>query len=682
MDDAELELLLDALNPEQREAVGAVDGPVLVLAGAGSGKTRVITVRTAYLLHQGVDPRSVCLVTFTNKAADEMRTRLERMVGKHQAELLTIGTFHRFCLWMLRQYLDRLDRGTRFSLCDAADQIGGVKQVLRELHIPEKSVEPRKLQAKISLLKNRLVTPDQALAAAAGDEDEELLAHVYAAYQAWLTRGRTLDFDDLLMRGVELLRDHEDVREELRARFQYLMVDEYQDTNEVQYELLRLLAGRRGNLCAVGDDDQSIYGWRGADVRKILGFERDFEGATVVKLETNYRSTPQILEAANKVIRNNVDRHQKTLRAAVPDGTKVEGQAAEDDTAEADGIALHIQREVRERHAAHADFAVLFRTATQPRAIETQLRARGIPYVLVGGQSYFDRKEIKDVIAYLRVASNPDDESALLRILNRPTRGIGKKSIDRMLEFATEHGIPVGAAIRRHAEIDSLPPAAARAANALLDTLAEWVEPEPTDDLAERIEALVERVGYRSEVERCYPDELQQTQRWSAIEDLIGYARKHVDRRRAPSLSRFLTELQLDNSDGTKNRDEAGRRDAVTLMTLHAAKGLEFREVYLVGMEEGILPHARAVAEGAVEEERRLCYVGITRARERLVLSYCLRRPRGGGLTDTFPSRFLYEVKGEAPPDKWRACDDPRLAEERARARAAGARRFAGRRRR
>ncbi|MHC4893485.1 MAG: ATP-dependent helicase [Planctomycetota bacterium] len=682
MDDAELELLLDALNPEQREAVGATDGPVLVLAGAGSGKTRVITVRTAYLLHQGVDPRSILLVTFTNKAADEMRSRLERMVGKHQAELLTIGTFHRFCLWLLRTHSELAGLGQRFSLCDAADQISGIKQVLRELHVSEKTMSPRQMQARVSLLKNRLVTPERAYAEAAGDEEDELVARGYEAYQNWLRRSRTLDFDDLLVRGVDLLREHEEVRDELRARFQYLMVDEYQDTNEVQYELLRLLAGRDGNLCAVGDDDQSIYGWRGADVRKILGFERDFEDATVVKLETNYRSTPQILEAANRVIRNNRDRHDKTLRAAIPDGPRVEGMALEDDTAEADTIALQIQRAVREKRSHHTDFAVLFRTATQPRAIETQLRARGIPYVLVGGQSFFDRKEIKDVIAYLRVASNPDDEAALLRILNRPTRGIGKKSIDRILDFATQEGVTAAEAFRRHEEVEGLPAAAARSGNALLDSLAEWADPEPTDDLVARIEELLERVGYRSEVEKCYDDELQQTQRWSAVEELLKTAERHVERRRAPTLTRFLGELQLDGVDNSRDRDEAQRRDAVTLMTLHAAKGLEFREVYLVGMEEGILPHARAVSEGSEEEERRLCYVGITRARERLVLSYCMRRARGGGQAESYPSRFLYEVKGDPPPAEWRAIDDPRLVEERARERARGARRFAGKRRR
>ncbi len=679
MDDAELELLLDALNPEQREAVGATDGPVLVLAGAGSGKTRVITVRTAYLLHQGVDPRSVLLVTFTNKAADEMRSRLERMVGRAKAELLTIGTFHRFCLLLLREYGERVGLGERFSLCDAADQVSGVKQVLRELHVPEKSVDPRALQARISLLKNRLVTPEQALERARDDE-EEVTARAYAAYQAWLRRGRTLDFDDLLVRGVELVRDHEPLRAELRERFQYLMVDEYQDTNEVQYELLRWLAGRRGNLCAVGDDDQSIYGWRGADVSKILGFERDFEQATVVKLETNYRSTPQILEAANKVIRNNRERHDKTLRAAVPDGPRVEGLAADDDTAEADHIALEVQAAVRSKRSMYADFAVLFRTATQPRAIETQLRARGIPYVLVGGQSWFDRKEVKDVVAYMRAAHNPDDEAALLRILNRPTRGIGDKSVDRTLDFATREGITVAQAFRRAEEVEGLSAAAARAANALLDTLAEWADPEPEVDLPSRIEELVERVGYRSEVERVYADELVRTQRWSAVEELVRAARRHVERRRKPSLSRFLAELQLDGADDSRERDERQGRDAVTLMTLHAAKGLEFREVYLVGMEEGVLPHARAVAEGGEEEERRLCYVGITRARERLVLSYCLRRPRGGGMAETFPSRFLYEIKGTPPPPEWRAVDDPRLVQERAAARARGARR-AGRRR-
>jgi DNA helicase-2/ATP-dependent DNA helicase PcrA len=679
MVDPQLQLTLAALNPEQREAVGALEGPVLVLAGAGSGKTRVITVRTAYLLDQGVDPREVLLVTFTNRAAEEMRERLRGLVGQYRAEALTIGTFHAFCLSVLREHAELLGLGTRFTLCDAADQLAGAKQCLRELHVAESELDPRVLQARISLLKNRLVTPQAALAAA-GDDGERTVAELYGAYQHWLRRSRVLDFDDLLVRAVELVRDHEAVRRALRQRFRYVMVDEYQDTNEVQYELLRLLAGPSGNLCAVGDDDQSIYAWRGADLRKILGFERDFARATVIKLETNYRSTPQILEAANKVIRHNTTRHQKTLRPFLPDGPPLEGFAAEDDVAEADHLCLAIEREVRERRGLYSDYAILFRTATQPRAIEAQLRARAIPYVLIGGQSFFDRKEVKDVVAYLRAALNPDDESALLRILNRPARGIGKASVDRVLEYATAQGLTAGAAWARAREIPGLPAGAVRAAEGLLATLAEWASPEPTEDLPSRLEQLLERVGYRSEVASCYPDELTQKQRWSAVEELVRYARAHVKRRRSPSLGRFLTELQLDSGDGADQRDSIGKRDVVTLMTLHSAKGLEFRHVYLVGLEEGILPHARALAEGGVEEERRLCYVGLTRARERLTLSYCTKRARGGGAVETFPSRFLYEIKCVDPPEPWRAADDPRLAQAQAARRAKGAKAAARRR--
>ncbi|QDU65937.1 ATP-dependent helicase [Engelhardtia mirabilis] len=659
MVDPQLQATLDGLNPQQREAVGTVVGPLLVLAGAGSGKTRVITVRASYLLSQGVDPTSILLVTFTNKAAEEMRERLQVMVGEHRAEALTIGTFHSFCLAVLREHGERIGLPPRFTLCDAADQLSGVKQVLRELRVAETAMQPRTLQGRISLLKNLLIPPARALSSVRDDE-EELVARAYAAYEEWLRRSRVLDFDDLLVKTVELMRDHDDMRSLLRDRYQYVMVDEYQDTNEAQYEMLRLLAGPDGNICAVGDDDQAIYGWRGADVRKILGFEQDFRGATLVKLETNYRSTPQVLEAANKVIRNNTTRHEKTLRAHLPDGLPVEGFAAEDDVGEADHICLQIETEVRERRSLYSDFAVLFRTAIQPRAIEAQLRARAIPYVLIGGMSFFDRKEVKDVLAYMRAALNPDDEAALLRILNRPPRGIGKKSIDRTLEFATANGITVGAAFDRADEIEGLPKAAVRAAQALRANLAEWVEPEPEDNLPSRIETLLELVGYRSEVERTYPDELTQTQRWSAVDELVRYARAHVKRRKKPSLGRFLTELALDNGESSKDKHEG--RDVVKLMTLHSAKGLEFRTVYLVGLEEGILPHGRSVAEDRVEEERRLAYVGITRARERLVLSYCTKRARAGGYVECHPSRFLFEIKQTPPPASWRAADDSRPA--------------------
>ncbi len=663
MSDARIQAAIDALNPEQREAVGTTEGALLVLAGAGSGKTRVVTVRTAYLMSQGVPGSEILAVTFTNKAANEMRERIRDLVGV-RADAITVGTFHSFCLKVLREFREQAGLGEKFSLCDTSDQMSGMRSVLREQRVSPKQVDPRKVLSAISLAKNRMQTP--ADMAAPGDVESEAYSRAFEGYQAWLNRSRLIDFDDILVKTADLLgsgaltETGATVQDVLRRRHKYVMVDEYQDTSVVQYEVLYRLAGSKGNICAVGDDDQSIYGWRGADVSKILGFAKDFPGASTVKLETNYRSTPQILEAANKVIRNNPVRHDKTLRAHLPDGQRLEALTAPNDTDEADAICLQIKDRIDRRTANFRDFAILFRTTTQPRAFELQLRARGIPYVLVGGQSFFDRKEVRDVLGYLRAAHNPDDEPALLRVLNRPPRGIGKASIDRTLEFATAQGIPVGEAFDRADEIERVPKAAAESARALRATLAEWAELWADGSrLDAAIQELLERVGYRSEVERNYPDELTQNQRWKAVEDLIDMARRHVEKRRKPTLSKFLQELALSSGEtdsrSKKKKKDQPERDVVSLMTLHSAKGLEFPQVYLVGLEEGILPHARAVAEDGVEEERRLCYVGLTRARERLVLSYCLQRSRGGQMIEAHPSRFLFEIKETPPPENWRA---------------------------
>ncbi len=652
-----IEFLIEGLNPEQREAVGTTEGPVLVLAGAGSGKTRVVTVRAAHLLTLGVRPENVLCVTFTNKAAREMQERVEDIVGKEAAGLFTIGTFHSYCLALLREHSARLGLGERFALADEADQQSGLKQVLRELRVPETTIRPRDLAGKIGLLKNRLITPE-AFLETAGDDMDELVGRAYIGYQKWLRRSRALDFDDLLLEALKLLAEHADVRAVERKRWRYLQVDEYQDTNAPQYEIVRQLAGPKGNLCAVGDDDQSIYGWRGADVRKILGFERDFPGAAVIRLETNYRSSPEILAAANKVIANNPSRHPKTLRAHLPSGEPVTAFTAEDDLAEADHIAREVHSLVEARQLRFADVAVLFRTATQPRVFESQFRARGVPYTLVGGMSFFDRKEVRDLVAYLRLGLDSKDESALLRVIDRPPRGIGKSSVDRALEHATLQGLTVADVLVEHATAARVLDGAARSARAMLASIAEWAAQPMGKELPGRIEELIERVGYRSEVDRAYPDEAERTKRWRAVDDLVEMARRHVRRAKRPSLQKFVDELTLDTSSDSKKDGE--RPDRVTLMTLHAAKGLEFPRVYLVGLEEGILPHARSAKEereggSAIEEERRLCYVGITRAMEKLILSWCGSRARGGGRVESHVSRFVYEIKGERPPKGWLA---------------------------
>jgi DNA helicase-2/ATP-dependent DNA helicase PcrA len=646
-----LSRLLDTLNPEQRLAVETTEGPLLVLAGAGSGKTRVITYRIAHLLEKGVEPEQVLAVTFTNKAAAEMRERVAQLVGGKQAERLTIGTFHAFCLRTLREHADRVGFENGISIADAADQLAACKSVLRELHIPEASIQPAVLQSRISLLKNRLVTPEE-FGRHPGDEQDELVARAYERYEEFLRRSRKMDFDDLLLYTVRLLNQDAPVRDGLQDRYRYALVDEYQDTNEPQFEIVRRLCDRHRNLCVVGDDDQSIYSWRGADVSKILGFDRTFPEATVVRLETNYRSTQEILDAANRVIANNPTRHEKTLRSHAGRGELVQLVVHRDDETEAEFVVRDLRQRVDRGQARFADFAILFRTAIQPRAFETELRARDVPYVLIGGMSYFDRKEVRDVLAYLKLIQNPKDEVSLLRIVNCPQRGVGKTTIDRVLEYATAEGITVPEAFQRADRIEGLNRKAAAAVQRLQERLKALATERPRDDLPRFVERVVEEFAYRSEVERLYPDPLLQQRRWQAVEELVKLAERHQRRRKRPSLGTFLNELTLSTND-QQDKDEGERRNAVTLMTLHAAKGLEFPRVYLVGLEEGILPHSKSVDGDGVEEERRLMYVGITRAREGLILSHTLERRKHGAIVRVHPSRFLFEMKGQEPPEDW-----------------------------
>jgi DNA helicase-2/ATP-dependent DNA helicase PcrA len=648
-----MQQVIQSLNAAQRQAVVTTEGPVLVLAGAGSGKTRVITVRMGWLLEKGVAPSNVLAMTFTNKAAGEMRERVAGLVGKERAEELTVGTFHSFCVRLLRKHAKEAGLSPHFAICDQSDQISAMKGALRELRIPEASIQPGALQGRISLLKSKGLSSDQFLAKAADDHDE-LVGRAWKKYEEHLARSRSVDFDDLLTRSVVLLREHETVRAALEKRFRYVMVDEYQDTNGPQYDIVRAIAGKHRNLCVVGDDDQSIYGWRGADVARILSFEKDFKGATVVRLETNYRSTQEILEAANKVIRNNPKRHAKELKSALGAGEPVAMLRMEDETAEADHVAREVAEMVQRRRARFSDFAVLFRTQTQPRVFEQQFRARAVPYILVGGMSFFDRKEVRDVLAYLRHAQNPDDEISLLRIINCPPRGIGKTSIERAVEWATEHGVSACAAFERAGEVDGLTPAALQAVQSFRNTLKAHAAREPGGNLVVWIRQLLEIVGYRNEVDRCYPDPKTREDRWSSVMEILDFAENHVRRAKKPTLASFLEALTLSSEEETKDEKES-KRDAVTLMTLHAAKGLEFPRVYLVGVEEGILPHARSIAEDTVEEERRLMYVGITRAQRHLTISCTKTRSKYGTRIESMASRFLYELRDEKPPKGWRA---------------------------
>jgi DNA helicase-2/ATP-dependent DNA helicase PcrA len=641
--------LLSALNPAQREAVETLEGPLLVLAGAGTGKTRVITTRIAYLMARGVAPSNILAVTFTNKAAGEMKERVKALAGE-RARKLTIGTFHAFCVRLLRAHGEVLGLSRSFTICDSSDQLSAVKSVMRELRVHETTMHPSAVLARLSLAKNRMETPSSFLEAATSTRDE-LVAAVWERYQQHLTRSRALDFDDLLLEAVRLLKEHPKVREFCRKTYRYILVDEYQDTNHPQYEIVRELAAEHRNVCVVGDDDQSIYGFRGADIQKILGFHRDFKGAKVVRLETNYRSTRPILEAANAVIRHNSARHEKSLVSAVGEGAPVRLTRLADETIEAQFVVEEILKLVRRGDARLSDVAVLVRTQVQPRPFEAELRARGIPYVLVGGMSFFDRKEVRDVVAFLKVALNPDDESAFLRVVNTPPRGIGKTTLDRVLAFATAEGISASRGFERAGEIEGVSEDAVEAYQEFRDRIARVATEHATHDLVARLGSLLEAVEYKNEVRRLYSDPMTRDARWAGVEEMLNFAENYTRRTSSPTLAGFLEELALTSGDEPSDRESSG--EAVTLMTLHAAKGLEFPHVFLVGMEEGLLPHARAVLDGGCEEERRLAYVGITRAMRTLTLSFVSERAKYGKRIAAMPSRFVFEMRGKTPPEDW-----------------------------
>ena len=585
---------LHTLNEAQREAVKTTEGPLLVLAGAGTGKTRVITMRIGYLMSRGVAPENILAVTFTNKAAAEMRERIRQLVGE-SAKRLTVGTFHAFCMRALRAHAGAAGLPRAFSICDASDQLSAVKSVMRELRVHETTMHPSAVLSRISFNKNRLRAPE--------DEDNVLVASVWERYQEHLERSRSVDFDDLLLKTLRRLKAHKKIRDVFRDTYRYVLVDEYQDTNHPQYEIVRAISAGHRNICVVGDDDQSIYGWRGADIQKILGFHRDFKGAKIVRLETNYRSTRPILDAANAVIRNNPARHEKKLGSARGSGEPVRLTRLRDEVTEARFVAEEITKLVRRREAIElSECAVLFRTQVQPRPFEVEFRAAGLPYVLVGGMSFFDRKEVRDILAFLKLVANSEDETSLMRVINTPPRAIGKTTIDRVGDFATENGISVHAAFERGDEIAGLSASALESYRAFRAVLSGSSLPRASQGLVAGISELLEALSYRTEVRRLYADPMTRQARWGRRRggpELRGgvYTRKS----KSPALVGFLEELALSSGEDTKDREEDAR-EAVTLMTLHAAKGLEYPYVYLVGMEEGLLPHARSVEDGGLEE--------------------------------------------------------------------------------
>ncbi|MCC6740820.1 MAG: UvrD-helicase domain-containing protein [Planctomycetia bacterium] len=631
---------LATLNAAQRKAAETLEGPVLVLAGAGTGKTKVLTTRLALLLSKGHKPASLLAVTFTNKAAREMRARAIKLAGT-AAKDVWLSTFHSLCARILRKEIEVLGWRKDFSIYDDSDQESVVRGVLKELRVPGAQATPDVVRWRIGQAKNRGWDADQ-MAKFGGEEVDHIAARAFEKYQAGLKARNAVDFDDLLTLTVRLFREHPKVLEKYRKQFRYLMVDEYQDTNAVQYEIVRSLAGEHRNLFVVGDDDQSIYGWRGADHAHILHFEADFRGATVVRLEQNYRSTSAILEAANELIRHNAARHPKTLFSKLGAGTPVRMVMLYDERAEALWVADQIKTSARRR----SHFAILFRTNAETRPFEEQLRLARVPYSVVGGQRFYDRREVRDVLAYLRLAANPHDDAALARVANVPPRGLGETSMEKLDAFAASHAMPLVDAFKRAGEA-GLAPAAAESAKRLAGKIEGWKAAAKTS-AARGAREMVEELDLAGELRREGGSEEAAEARVASIEsvlnDLAAFEGQGGD------LRGYLEKVALLDKD----EPEEEQKEAVTLLTAHAAKGLEFPVVFVVGMTDGIFPHRRSAAEEkGLEEERRLLYVAMTRAKEELILTRPEQRTSRGKTAASPPSRFLVELPGhisrEAP---------------------------------
>ena len=633
------ERYLADLNPAQREAVLATEGPLLVVAGAGSGKTRVLTYRVAHLINAcGVKPNEILAITFTNKAAGEMRERLEDLLGP-VARSIWILTFHAACGRILRREAQRLGYRSNFTIYDQADQVRLTKACLEELDRDPKRFVPRGIHAQISAAKNQLVTPEEYAERVSSFHDQTV-AEVYDLYQKRLIASNAVDFDDLLMLTVQVLESFPEARERWQKAFRYILVDEYQDTNHAQYRLLQLLAEKHRNVCAVGDPDQSIYAFRGADIRNILEFERDFGETKTIALEQNYRSTNTILESANAVISNNRERKPKNLWSELGEGDPVRALEVEDEHAEARFVAAEIAL-LGEEGFNGSEIAVFYRTNAQSRVLEDVLVRQGVGYQVIGGPRFYERAEVKDVIAYLQAIDNPYDAVSLQRIANRPRRGIGDASLARLQTYADAHGISLWEALG-HAEPAGIAAAPLRAVQQLHSLLQSLQAGALELEVPEVIERVLERSGYMDALRAERTIEAQG--RMENLQELVSAAQEYQATASEPSLSGFLQEISL-YSDQDAIR---GEQSLVTLMTLHNAKGLEFRAVFMIGMEEGIFPHARSIEEQGLEEERRLAYVGMTRAKERLVLTHASARSLYGSRSYNLPSRFLDEL----PDDK------------------------------
>jgi len=632
--------LLEKLNDRQKEAVQTTEGPLLIMAGAGSGKTRVLTHRIAYLLvEKGVNPPNILAITFTNKAAREMKERIGALLGG-AAEEMWVSTFHSMCVRILRRDIDRIGIHKNFTILDTDDQVSVIKGILKDFNIDEKKFPPRGILGSINSAKNKMVNAEK-YAQYANTPYEKMVADVFAEYEKRLLRNHALDFDDLLLKTILLFERVPEVLEYYQRKFQYIHVDEYQDTNKAQYRLIHLLADKFRNLCVVGDSDQSIYRWRGADISNILSFEKDYPDAKVILLEQNYRSTKTILEVANAVIQNNVNRKPKKLWTENQTGQKVRYYRALNEVDEANFVASQIQSMVEEDGRHYRDFAVLYRTNAQSRVLEEYFLKAGIPYQLVGAVRFYERKEIKDLLAYLRLVANPSDDISFTRIINVPKRGIGAASLEKIARFAADQGISNLEALDRLDEI-GLPSTARKSAEQFAELIHSLRKMQEFLTVSELTEEVLNRTGYREmlKAERT----LEAEGRLENIEEFLSVTKNFEQTSEDRTLIAFLTDLAL-ISDVDQMDDPEDPGDKTVLMTLHSAKGLEFPVVFIVGLDEGVFPHSRSLLETAeLEEERRLFYVGITRAEEELFLVNAESRILYGIFNRNTPSRFIEEI--------------------------------------
>jgi DNA helicase-2/ATP-dependent DNA helicase PcrA len=651
-----LDDLFTGLNPEQRRAVETTERPLLILAGAGSGKTKTLTHRIAYLIATNkATPYNILAVTFTNKAAREMRERVAKLLGENpnnRSFMPFMGTFHSICVRLLRQDGEYTGLPRNFVIFDEQDRLQAVKQASKQLMLDEKSFPPRTLASLISNAKNEMVSPADYEGIGSGPV-HRAVAQVYPLYQKILKDNSALDFDDLISRAVQLLQNHKEIRDKWQQQFNYIMIDEYQDTNAAQYKLVKLLTNDKQNIAVVGDDWQSIYSWRGADFRNILNFEKDYPKTTIIKLEQNYRSTKAILDAAHAVITKNLSRSDKKLWTEAGEGQPVGLLQVANERAEGEALVRRIRNAVDVRFRKYQDFAVLYRTNAQSRSIEETFVRYGIPYRIVGGVRFYDRKEIKDILAYLRLIYQPDDKVSFERIVNVPTRGIGTKSIQNFFEWQAREGLDLQTALAGVERCGSLTTKARKGLFELGEILLKSRELLEETNLPEFLDSLIRRLDYLNYLDDKTP---QGESRKENVKELISVAQEYADL----GLDGFLEEVSLVSD---LDAVEFGG-NAVTLMTLHSAKGLEFPVVFMTGMEETIFPHSRALYDqGEMEEERRLCYVGMTRAKEELYLTYASSRMLYGGVQHNPPSRFLSEIDGQVQNEGFGSYDWQSTAE-------------------